>query len=516
MAHTLVPNATVNETAALAILERGRRDPVWFIETFMDTVLWEKQREIVRDVFRYRHVAVKSCHSSGKSFVAARIVLAYFLLYPGCKIVTTAASWIGVEKQLWGEIATAFGRLPAPMQHGLTLHKTSIAVQGDAAWWAIGLSTNEGERFQGFHAPHILVLKDEANGVRPEIWDAAESLGAGGDVHYLDIANPLEASGPFFDLFTRRRAGVVTHTISAFDTPNLKGLTIADIRAMPEHELGRSEWPMLISRIYVKSLLEKAGEESDLFRVRVLGEFPSSSADSVFPLAWVEAANRRWVEWQAAGAPGELTGVGCDVGESHDLSVLAPIFEKVKVGKLRKFAKHGPMAIAGRCLQLAVNTFATIVVDVIGVGSGVADSLLENSTSTWSVQKFVASAKSIRYDRSGKMGFVNKRAEAYWVSRELLDPQYDSEVCLPPDDDLIAELTAHKYKVVSDGKYQILAKDEVKKLLPDKRSPDSADAVVMALCAERPERRAVQKKTLKPTFTQSIADVTHVSEGRWG
>jgi hypothetical protein len=85
-------------------------------------------------------------------------------------------------------------------------------------------------------------------------------------------------------------------------------------------------------------------------------------------------------------------------------------------------------------------------------------------------------------DRSGEIGFVNKRAAAWWNMRELLDPANQSRVALPPDDLLTGDLVAPHYRLVSGGNLQVESKDEIHKRLG--RSTDDGDAVVQAFWVE--------------------------------
>jgi hypothetical protein len=82
-------------------------------------------------------------------------------------------------------------------------------------------------RFQGFHGGHLLVIVDEARGLRGEIWEAIEGARAGGEVHVVALGNPTTAGGVFYDAFTNNRANWKTFTIDAFATPNLDGSTEA-------------------------------------------------------------------------------------------------------------------------------------------------------------------------------------------------------------------------------------------------------------------------------------------------
>ena len=74
--------------------------------------------------------------------------------------------------------------------------------------------------------------------------------------------------------------------------------------------------------------------------------------------------------------------------------------------------------------------------------------------------------------------FKNRRSEAWWKFREALDPNSKSfqEIALPPDNELLADLTAPTFDVDTGGIF-IEPKDNIIKRLG--RSPDCGDAVVM-------------------------------------
>jgi hypothetical protein len=91
---------------------------------------------------------------------------------------------------------------------------------------------------------------------------------------------------------------------------------------------------------------------------------------------------------------------------------------------------------------------------------------------------FISTHRSLRYDRTGSLRFANRRAEAWWLFRDLLDPQTNPAIALPPDDDLLAELIAPHYRMMSNGRVVVESKDELRKRLG--RSTDRADAVIMA------------------------------------
>jgi hypothetical protein len=119
------------------------------------------------------------------------------------------------------------------------------------------------------------------------------------------------------------------------------------------------------------------------------------------------------------------------------------------------------------------------VIDIIGMGAGVFHRLRELKHN---VEAFTANEASSNTDRSGELGFINKRSAGWWNLRELLNPDYDPILSLPDDDTLIGDLTAPHYKVLSNSKIQVEPKSEIKARIH--RSTDAGDAVVMAVFVE--------------------------------
>jgi hypothetical protein len=275
--------------------------------------MWAAQADILAAVATHPRVAVKACHSSGKTFVAAAAVLWFLTRYSDGIVVTTAPTWTQVEKLLWGEIHKAVQRSRIAFPEA---SKTELRI--GPGNYAIGLSTNEGIRFQGFHG-RVLIVVDEAPGVKGEIWEAIEGIRAGGDVHVLALGNPTIASGPFYDAFVTNRDGRQTFTISAFDSPNLAGLTLDELLALLEAELDRNVRPYLVTRRWVREKYHEWGPGHPLWEARVLGQFPTQAEDALISLAWLEAAARRPI----ADTGGPVVA-GLDVaGPGEDETVLA-------------------------------------------------------------------------------------------------------------------------------------------------------------------------------------------------
>jgi hypothetical protein len=108
-------------------------------------------------------------------------------------------------------------------------------------------------------------------------------------------------------------------------------------------------------------------------------------------------------------------------------------------------------------------------VDATGVGAGVAPYMQRGNCSAFAVK--VASSPTQKTELGE---FQILRDQIWWACREWL--RTDLGAMLPPDEELIEELTCPTYEVVN-GKVRIMKKDLMRELL--KRSPDRADALCL-------------------------------------
>jgi intein/homing endonuclease len=396
------------------------------------------------------------------------------------KLPTTASAWRQLTKFLWPEVHKwarslrwdLIGR--SPYSGRTELHTLSLRL---ATGEAFAVASNNVATIEGAHADALLYLFDESKTIPAETFDAAEGAfsGAGEDTprEAFAIANstPGEPQGRFYDIQSRK--------------PGYEDWHVR--RVTKEEAIGAGR----ISSEWAEQRKRQWGEDSAVYQNRVEGEFASSDEDGVIPLAWVEAANDRWRQWEDAGKPGSdvLTCVGVDVSDSGtDRTVQAPRYGD-SIDTLRYTAKEETMETAGRVAGLLNrHPKAYAVVDGIGIGAGVVSRLREMFKRE-RIHSFIASEHSDATDRTGELGFINMRAEVWWGMRERLDPTYGPTVALPPDDVLTGDLTAPHWKVASNGKIQIESKEQIAKRL--ERSTDAGDAVVQAFLVIRQPPSAV-------------------------
>lgn len=261
----------------------AQADPVAFVRDVLGGDPWPVQERIVRSVFANRRTAVPSCHASGKSWISARIILAFLYAFPGAKVISTAPTDRQVRAILWSEIGAAHANAGLPL--GGDLNQQELRLARD--WFAMGFTADEYDdsKFQGFHAPHILIVVDEAAGVSPSIMEQIEGIASGGDAHILLIGNPTDPGSAF--AADCAAAETQTIPIDAFDTPNFTafGLAEADLVGGRWREKVNNRplpYPQLITPEWAAEVFAKWGPKSPRYQARVRGRFPEVVEHAVY------------------------------------------------------------------------------------------------------------------------------------------------------------------------------------------------------------------------------------------
>lgn len=465
-------DARVDPALAAQILEGIRRDPVAFALEILRFKAWSKQRLILESVRDHHATAVRSSHGVGKTASAAVAILWFLAAFaPEALVVTTAPTWRQVRDLLWREIAKLHARAAGFLDGELTDTRLDFAPD----WYAVGLSTNQPENFSGYHAANLLLVVDEASGVKQPIFEAAEGFLTAANAKVLLLGNPTQIGGEFYSAFHSQRALYNTIHVNVFDTPAFTGEEIDDdvARVLPSRE-----WQERMRVKYrVPEELER-GQTADgkkarinpVYQVRALGQFPDQGERVVVPMFEVENAQAREAE------PEYPAMVSCDPARFGDDETVIAVRRgnQVRIADVRQ--GQDTMATAGTLLQVAkeatdpIRGKPVIVVDEIGIGGGVIDRLRE--VGEFRVVAYnAAAAPAEENDVIG--GYPNARSETWFEFAEDWLPDLD----LDADEDLLADLCAPEYSINSKGRRVVEEKEETKKRLG--RSPDRADAVLM-------------------------------------
>lgn len=469
-------NLDVNDFASFG--NKYIDDPCGFVT---ECIAWKKaenehptdyQLDILSTLNSDHRLAVRAGHGSGKSCVASWSVLHFALTREALgidwKVVTTASAWRQLIHYLWPEIHKwamrinwhTVGRGEFIPKEELSTRRISLR-HGSA----FPVASNRSDLIEGAHADHMLYVFDESKVIPEATWVSAEGAMVSETAWWLAISTPGEPVGKFYHIHVRREG--------------TEDWTVRHVKMEEALRAGR------LSEKWVEDRKKEWGENSSIFQNRVLGEFAESEEDNLIPLSWVEAAIERWKHWNRDNQDVTVTfksdQLGVDVARGGaDKSVIAK-----RVGytitELQKYNYDDTMELAGRVAPLlAVHSPSIAYIDVVGLGAGVYDRLSEQFSNR--VYSFHPQEKTDFRDAADIWEFKDVYSAAWWNIRELLDPsnprKLEKLAAIPPDDQLLEELTAVKYSYRSDGKIQVEPKEKTKEVIG--RSPDTADAVVMA------------------------------------
>lgn len=481
------------ELSAIEQELRRRRwaiDPIAWAEERLGSELWSKQREILRAIILHSHTAVISAHDVGKSYIVATIACWWIDTHaPGTAfVVTSAPTAAQVRAILWHEMNRIHGsaKLSGRMNQTEWLLVNPVSRKEEQV--AIGRKPDEytPTAFQGLHRPFMLYIFDEACGIPPSLWVAAESLIANDQSKAVAIGNPDDPQTEFGTI-CKPNSGWHVIQISAFDTPNFTGESVsAALKAKligPRYiERMRKRWaPGWTWTADGARLLPPDGVDvtkvNPYFQSKVLGQFPaSSSPDALIPLAWVRAAQQRNLETRATEAPHVL---GIDVGGGSDSSTgcerRGPVFRI-------RWEDYDPdtMHTTGNIVDALRTTYATCAkVDYIGIGRGVVDRGRELLLNFQPINVGVSADIEEKDETLGE-GFLNLRAQLWWAVRTAFER---GEIDLDLDDEqLAAELVEIRYERMSNGKIKIESKKDM--LRRGVASPNRADALMLTFAPD--------------------------------
>jgi phage terminase large subunit len=441
----------ISQEDAAYLIKRSYDDPVFFAKEILGVNLWDRQIQIIESIRDNANTCVASGHGVGKTFISAVATLWFLCTHDQSRVITTAPTNRQVESILWAEIWNLYKRARVPL--GGKLLKTSLNIE--EKWFAIGMSTDDPDRFVGHHAMHMLLIMDEAPGIDPKIYEASQGILTQEGSKCLLIGNPTSPSGPFFDAFHNKLWN--SFHISCYDSPAIKD------------PLG---YPSLTSNKWIEERKAEWGEKSPMFVSRVLGEFPIEGEDTLIPLTWCTRAVMRWEKSKDACKVSDHVYLGLDVAR---YGINKTVLTNYIPNRLM-YQKSIQNKSTTEATQLAIKDGITagaklmqITTDDTGLGGGVTDRLRELG--------YPVLAINFSQKPTDMQHFKGIRDEMYWNLRELFR---SDEIAIPNLPTLINQLSSIKYKIdPRTGKIEIENKDEMKKR--GQVSPDEADSLAIAV-----------------------------------
>lgn len=454
-------------------LERFKGPRKWQVEVLkqMGDHIRKNKRATNPEVFR---LAVSSGRGIGKSALVAWAVYWMMSTRLGSATIVTANTEQQLKSRTWAELGkwhamslnehwferTALSLRPLPWFEAMLKEQLQLDTgyyYAQAQLW----SEENPDAFAGAHnMAGIMLIMDESSGIPENIWKVSEGFFTEPicDRYWLTFSNPRTNTGAFFECFHKNRTFWNTRMI---DSRSVEGTDIA---------------------IYNK-IIEQYGEDSDVARVEVKGEFPSQGDKQFIGRGLVdEAMGRVLVPDRTAPLV-----MGVDVARSGDDESVICLRQGRDARSLPwlTYKRADTVELAGYVMEAAQRWNPdAIFIDGGGSGGGVVDILKSYKYRVIEVQ-FGSNA-------TDKAQFRRKREEMWSRMRDWLRTG-----CVSQERRLLDDLTGVQYGYTGTGQLALETKDEMKRR--GLGSPDYADALAMTFYQNvaRSDMRINQRRRIR-------------------
>ena len=441
------------ENTVKQFFDRYGRDPVLFVEEVLKIEPDPWQKQVLQWVGEgERRCSIRSGHGVGKSSCASWLMIWHLLTKYPQKCVVTAPTVNQLQNALAAECKRWVNELPDALKDQLEVLVETIRLKEAPAESFISFSVSRAETpeaLAGVHSDWVLLIADEASGVPEGVFEAASGSMSGENACTILLGNPVRSTGMFFNTHNKLSGYWKTLKVSCVDSPR-------------------------VSEDYVRDMKLRYGEDSNAYRVRVLGEFPVADDDTIISRQSVESAVGRDVK--CTGGP---VIMGVDVARrGMDSSAICirqgnhVLGDEILIKK-----KFDTMQVVGWIESEMNNLTASgyeigeVLIDSIGIGAGVVDRLMEKGVDVRGIN--VSEAASVGSE------YFNLRSELWWRCKDWFDRH---DCLIPSDEGLIEELVTVQQDFNSD-KLKVESKERTRKNLERGASPDRADAMILTFAS---------------------------------
>lgn len=443
-------------------IRRMREDAVYFVRKAIGVEPTGQQAMVLNAISKPgAKVSVRSGHGTGKSTSAAWEILRTVLLFPNCKVPCTAPTGHQLEDVLWSEISKWHQKMHPWFRDQVIVDSSTVyAKDNRQTQFAVARTARKEnpEALQGFHADNLLFVIDEASGIPDPIFEVAQGALSTDNVRVLMLSNPTQTTGYFFQSHHRNKHRWECLKLSCADSP-------------------------LVSADYIRDMREDYGEDSDVYRVRVLGDFPVSAIAQLITRQQAEGAQEVKLNENSYGFAPKILGV--DVAWEGDDRSCVFLRQGLASWKLGEWHNIDNMTLGGLIAQWEDEhkTDATFI--DVGWGTGVIDYLRSIGRDPVPVN-FGGKSISEEYD--------DKRTEIWCEMKKWLE----SGGHLPRCQDLVEDLVGPDYFFTGKGKKKLESKKAMKKR--GLSSPDLADALALTFAAPVYKREDLKRTAQGGSF----------------
>jgi len=516
--------------------------PEIFVEEVLEEKLTSNQKQILREMAIHNKLSIKSANSIGKTYLFSMVIPWYFFtriaLFPNksCIVVFTAPVFSQMQTGILGgvkyNIKKAGEVLSKRFKRKITLFKQDPSEDLNNAKFfhndrsfIIGLASKSANEIAGKHANNVMVLFDEAQGLKDDIYSGFAGIMSSGKVTEILIGNttlPNGCAGRFYESF-QEGSEYKQISITSFDTPNfiLPNIKLEDYirdendpdfwrnkldrycgtnypQAKFKNQIGQWEFAVierlpvdgLANPIGVNSIMQKAGYNTEDYEVktRVLAEFPDSTGASTYPLSWIQNSKEKWNDPNEHITGKKILGIDFGRGVGKDKSAFAYVngnkCEWIKSFDLKT------LEILDKVDDIYMEErFDHIQIENNGEGIHFARLLRDRGYKVYEIDAGslpgYGKTRNLELREENeklKKLYALKRDEEWWTLREKINPTRldgDNLFLLPPYPELERQMRASTYAFNARQQIVVAKKEELRKRL--KKSTDELDSLLVAI-----------------------------------
>ena len=485
---------------------RAMTDPVWFAKHILNLKAINNERplkedpmnswemdawtmellEAAADVVRFKEgtptvvnhkglnqITVRAMHGPGKTFALA-LLMHWFGFCFKCKMPMTAPKMDQLKRRLWPEFRKIMNRAVPGYSSIMDVKGETIMWRGsdgglDADHWAFMETAAAPENLAGLHDRYMLIGVDEATGVAEALWPVIESaISTGVIVILVIISNPTKMVGTFAYSHLRPIVAKDWYKIA---------ITL--------------DCTERVSKVWVKKMCDKYGEDSPVVKIRCYGEFAAEDENQLIAMSWIEDARNREFVTDGSIPRQRISVDAADGGENFTVLTHAMHHDTVKyMTKQTQHSFPGGQAIVmtadvveqmWKDNNMRIDNGDTIVVDSLGVGAGLCSVLIDRG---YPVIRYMGGARSDRPEL-----YRCRRVQSFLVCRDEFSAGQivfaNDFVQITEWDDVIAQLCSVRRNANTERMEDLLTKKEM--VSKGIVSPDRADSIAMQFATQLPE-----------------------------
>lgn len=416
-------------------------------------------------------ISIVSGHGIGKSMLLSVIILWFLFVHPDCQIACTSPSKEQMYDVLWKELKKWIDKMPQAVSEFYQWESSHIRMRASPQVWFARAKTSSKENTEalaGVHADWVLMGVDEASGVEEPIFETMEGALTSGKTIVLLISNGTRSIGYFYDTHHKDAPRWQNYAFSSLESPR-------------------------VDEKYVKGIVDKYGDDSVQYAIRVLGQFPDEGImDDKGYVQLFNDADLHLVDFDPMWKPiGRVHGALDASGEGQDISAWA-VRDRMRAGIVATEDVSTPASMAIKSLTVCDKYEidpSDFVIDAFGKGQDVGMEIAlatSKQKRPWRVNPINTGEQC--EDTYDKEQYVNVRAMLFY--KMMLWCRAGGEIMDIPR--LREELLSIRFKRTGNGRIQIMDKVSMKKL--GFASPNMADALSMTFL-----RRDGEKRPATPT-----------------